>query len=125
MSFLSDIAALAKAGYTPQDVKDLMQLNKATFEDGAIPLPGEPSPGDAAESQPAPGKESPGTEPDKSKEMAPTASTQPADETDYKALYEAEQEKLKALQNKNTQADISGNNTTNISDLVNVIRDYC
>lgn len=120
MSFLSDIASLAKAGYTPQDVKDLMQLNKATFDDGASPQPGEPTPGDASGSQPAPG-----TEPDKSKEMAPTASVQPADETDYKALYEAEQEKLKALQNKNTQADISGNNTTNISDLVNVIRDYC
>ena len=125
MSFLSDIASLAKAGYTPQDVKDLMQLNKATFDDGASPQPGEPTPGDASGSQPTPGKESPGTEPDKSKEIAPKASAQPADETDYKALYEAEQEKLKALQNKNTQADISGNNTTNISDLVNVIRDYC
>ena len=28
MSFITDIAALAKAGYTPQDVKELMQLSK-------------------------------------------------------------------------------------------------
>ena len=40
MSFLSDIAELAKAGYKPQDVKDLLSMSKP--EPGASPLPGGP-----------------------------------------------------------------------------------
>ena len=42
MSFLSDIAELAKAGYKPQDVKDLLSMSKPETP-GASPLPGEPS----------------------------------------------------------------------------------
>ena len=119
MSFLNDIAALAKAGYTPQDVKDLLNLSK----------PQEPL---KAEAQPAEQERTPDTEsvqiitePDKGTETPPKESSQPEPEPDYKALYEAEQEKVKALQIKNNNADVSQNITVNENDLLEAIKSFC
>lgn len=120
MSFLSDIAELAKAGYKPQDVKDLLQLTKP--EPFNTPKP-EAQPAQTVTEQTPPEPESP--EADKSAATAPKASEQPEDVPDYEALYKAEQEKVKALQNKNNQADISNQNNTSQSDLVDLVREFC
>lgn len=126
MSFLSDIAELAKAGYTPQDVKELLQLNKSdpVNEPKTEPQPTPTATGQTPpEPQPLPDPQS--TEPVKSAASAPKASEQPEDVPDYEALYKAEQEKVKALQNKNNQADISNQNNTSQSNLVDLVREFC
>lgn len=118
MSFLSDIATLAKANYTPQDVKDLLILSKQqeTLKSEVQPAAGETPP--AGDSKII-------TEPDKGAATPPNASGQPAPEPDYKALYEAEQEKVKALQNKNNNADVSQNITVKEEDLLEAIKSFC
>ena len=107
---LSDVVALAKAGYSVKDVKELMEMSKSQPE---TPQPEIPEPevipetpsGNVAESQP--------------KESEP-----PAAEPDYKALYEAEHQKVSDLQNKNNRADVS---TPEVSqdDLLDIVRSYC
>lgn len=121
MSFLSDIAELAKAGYKPQDVKELLSLSK-TESAAASPSPGEPADKPSTEVQPPTEPTQPAEKP---AETAPKESAPPADEPDYKALYEAEKEKVKDLQNKNTNADISGNNGNYEAELLEAIRDFC
>lgn len=121
MSFLSEIAELAKAGYKPQDVKDLLSMSK-TETPAASPLPGEPAAEPLKDVQPPTEPKQPAEQP---AETAPKASAQPADEPDYKALYEAEKEKVKTLQNKNNNADISQNITVKEEDLLDAIREFC
>jgi len=75
---LTDIIALARQGYKPSDIKELISLE--------IPEP-EPAPEPAAEAPAAP-------------EPAP----EPEDKTDYKSLYEAEKEKVAKLQSNNVKA---------------------
>ena len=92
MSFLNDLVALAKAGYSPAEVKELMQAAKES----------------GYESEPAPAE-------DKTKVIEPekpaakteiTEKEKPADDKDYKALYEATKKDLESLQQKNTQENI-------------------
>ena len=118
MSFLSDIAELAKAGYKPQDVKELMQLNKPMEN-----LQTQAQPTETTTEQTALQLESP--EPEKSTETAPKVSAQPEDVPDYKALYEAEKEKVSTLQNKYNSMDVSQNATVNEKDLLDAIRSFC
>ena len=126
MSFITDIATLAKAGYTPQDVKDLLSLSKSQE-----PLKTEAQP---AEQERAPHAESTQphaesvqiiTEPDKSVETSTKEIEQPTNEPDYKALYEAEPEKVKALQIKNKNADVSQISQSKESDLLEAIKSFC
>ncbi len=119
MSFITDIAALAKAGYTPQDVKDLLSLSKPQEN-----LKSEVQP---TEQERTPDTESVQiiTEPEKPVETSTKEIEQPTSEPDYKALYEAEQEKVKALQIKNNNADVSQNITVNEKDLIDAIRTFC
>lgn len=121
MSFLSDVATLIKAGYSKEDVKELYALEKQS-EPGASPLPGEPAGEPSKDVHPPTEPKQPA---EQLTETAPKASAQPADEPDYKALYEAEQEKVKTLQNKNNQADLSNNITVTEKDLIDLVRDYC
>lgn len=90
MSFLNDLVALAKAGYSPAEVKELMQ---AANESGYTSDPAE----------------------DKTKVFEPekpavkteiTEKEKPADDTDYKSLYEATKKDLESLQQKNTKENI-------------------
>lgn len=119
MSFLNDIAALAKAGYTPQDVKELMQLSKPTDN-----LQTEAQPAENKTEQTVLQFEN--SEPEKSTETAPKESAQPEDVPDYKALYETEKEKVSTLQNKNNNIDVSGNNTTVTEEhLLDIVRSFC
>lgn len=118
MGFLNDIATLAKAGYSKEDVKELMQLSKS-----AENLQPEAQPTPTATEQTVLQTESP--EPEKSTETAPKESAQPEDVPDYKALYEAEKEKVSTLQNKYNSMDVSQNVTVNEKDLLDAIRSFC
>lgn len=83
-----DIVALAKAGYKPSDIKELMTLK-------------------------APEEKAPET-PDKEEDHTPEAEAEtkvtdtepkkPEDEIDYKALYEAEKAKVEKFQKENISA---------------------
>lgn len=87
----SDIVELAKQGYTPKDIKDLMNLSddQGTDED-ADQKTQDNAPGDSdaePEAQPEPEAD--------------------ADDLDYKSMYEAEKEKTAKLQKLVLSADMS------------------
>lgn len=79
-----DILALAKQGYKPADIKELLAIE-----------PKEEEPKEEPKDEP---KEEPKEEPKK----------EPKEEPDYKKLYEESQEALKRAQQKNTHQDASG-----------------
>lgn len=86
---LTDIIALAKAGYTVAEVKELMAMEQQETEQPAQPEtdPKQPAQPETESKQPA----QPETEP-----------KQPAQpETDYKTLYEQAQNDLKIAQQEN------------------------
>lgn len=90
----NDIVALAKQGYTPQDIKDLMSLSEdqgSGAEDEQKDHAGQQTPDDHDESEPE-------AQPDKK---------DTSDDLDYKALFEAEQEKTAKLQKMVLSADLS------------------
>lgn len=90
MSFLNDLVALAKAGYSPAEVKELMQAAK---ESGYESEPAEDNTKVFETEKPAAKTEI-------------TEKEKPADDKDYKALYEATKKDLESLQQKNTQENI-------------------
>lgn len=104
----NDILALAKQGYKPADIKELLALN--TDQTDSIPeeehLPSEEAPE-------IPAKET--EQPEEKKEDA-----QP--EPDYKALYEKSQKELKAIQKSNTSKDVSNHNTLSDEE---ILLDFC
>lgn len=115
---IKDVVDLARAGYKPADVKELIELSKTPE-----PLQAETQPVQAAEpiiSQSTPAE----TEPDKTPETVSKENTQPDVEPDYKALYEAEKAKVNDLQIKNTQADVSAPQTTE-KDLLDLVKSFC
>lgn len=115
---IKDVVDLARAGYKPADVKELIELSKTPE-----PLQAETQPAQDAEpiiSQSIPAE----TEPDKTPETVSKENTQPDVETDYKALYEAEKAKVNDLQIKNTQADVSAPQTSE-KDLIDLVRSFC
>ena len=115
MLSISDVVALARAGYTPKAVKELIDASKSaeTSQPETQPTP-----------EPQIISQSIEAEPDKPAETSPKESEQPADETDYKALYEAEKQKVNDLQIKNTRADTSQNQPTE-ADLVELVKSFC
>lgn len=93
MMTIGDIVALAKAGYKPADVKELIEMTKEEKKDiadtsnSAIDDSSEP----AAEVSPS----------------ASAAPEEPEDDTDYKALYEQAKKDLATAQKENVTKDIS------------------
>lgn len=83
----SDIVDLAKAGYKPSDIKELMSLKTPDTEPQPEP---EPEPDEAPEPEPEPDKATEPKEP----------------EIDYKALYEAEKSKVEKLQKDNASKSV-------------------
>ena len=119
MLSIKDVVDLAKAGYKPADVKELMELSKTS--DAQVP-DAQPPQADQTVSQPQPEP----AQADNAASAAPKESEPTATEPDYKALYEAEKEKVNSLQKINTNADVSGPSEAEIlSSLSDVIRDYC
>lgn len=90
----NDIVALAKQGYTPQDIKDLIALS----EDQAEGKEADQKDPDIDTEDPDQRDAEPEGEPDKKEE---------ADDLDYKSLYEAEVEKTSKLQKMVLSADLS------------------
>lgn len=119
MLSIKDVVDLAKAGYKPTDVKELMELSKTS---DATVSETQPPQADQTVSQSQPDV----PQADNAANAAPKESEPTTTEPDYKALYEAEKEKVNSLQKINTNADVSGPSETEIlSSLSDVIRDYC
>lgn len=87
---ISDIIVLAKTGYKPADVKELIQLSK----EAAAPV--KPDKPDSEIKDDA--KDGAADEQDKPKADVPKDKTRPVD---YKALYEQEHAALEKLQQEN------------------------
>ena len=114
---LKDLVDITHAGFTYQNVKELMTMEAP-----------------AELNSPQTQTEVPEVKNDisQSKEDTPvnTSSPEPKEspkaeaEPDYKALYEAEKEKVNALQNKNNRADVSTSLPTE-ADLLDLVKDYC
>ena len=114
-----DVVALAKAGYKPVDVKELIELSKTSDAKESLPQPLQ-----TVTEQTVSQSQSESTEADKPAETSAKETEQPADEPDYKALYEAEKQKVNDLQIKNTQADVSTKEVTQ-ADLVDLVKSFC
>ena len=111
---LSDVVALARAGYGVKDVKELIEMSKSQ--------PDTAQPETTAEPQILSQSEDVNSGNDA--ESLPKESEQPAAEPDYKALYEAERQKVSDLQNKNNRADVSTPDVTE-SELLDIVKSYC
>lgn len=94
---LNDIVALAKQGYKPGDIKELISLSEKADADkpeeqqkaaGAID---EPKPADSEAKEPT--------------ENAQPANAEQKDDVDYKKLYEQSQSDLKKAQEANIKKD--------------------
>lgn len=104
MITIKDIVELAKAGYKPNEVKELIELSKneennSTIISGSSDAAGEADPPSniVQDSTPNPSFDC---------EVSP-AEEAPNDDKDYKALYEASQLELKEAQKANIKRDIS------------------
>ena len=100
---LSDIIALAKAGYKFSEVKELMSMADVESKDTET----KDKEDDKTKTVETPKTEPKPSEPDKSDEPDETATKDETETTDYKKLYEEAQEKIKNIQKENRSADIS------------------
>lgn len=103
MNFFSDIIALAKAGYSVSDVKELMALGK----DSETVPPKEDKPGTDDNGEVKDNK--PVEEPTK---------TEPEPAIDYKALFEESQKQLKEAQKANIDKPVEKQNKTTVDDIL-------
>lgn len=112
-NILSDIAALARAGYKVSEVKELLQLSKQTEPEAEIPAPIPEK--DPAQPEPANASTEPKT---KEAEKAPEAPKQDEKDAEIKEL----QEQIKKLQEQNASRDNSGDRSKDtekeIADLI-------
>ena len=111
---LKDVVDLAKAGYTVKDVKELIELSKAPETEQSTPQPVSTETEQSKSESPTQ---------DEVAEMPAKESDQPAAETDYKALYEAEKAKVDSLQKINNSKDVSGNKNDEV-DLLALVKAF-
>ena len=110
---LTDIIALAKAGYSPKDIKDLIALSEPTPQAPETPDP-EP------EEKPEP--ETPSIE-DPTKEIP--AIDEKSNVIDYQEKVKELEAKIAEMQKENVSKDISGNKTKSDNDLLaDLVRKY-
>lgn len=93
-----DLLSFAKAGYSPKDVKELLEME---IPDN-IPTPTNPEVIHAPEE-----KKAEENAPKESVKEEPSPDAADADDIDYKKLYEEEKEKVTRLQEANTKQDAS------------------
>lgn len=105
---LADIIELAKQGYTPADIKELLNFNIEAPAETPTPTQGE-SVADIAESE----QTAPQTKPT---EEAPAVV---ADSIDYKKLYEESVAKLQEAQNNNINQAIRDTNRETDQEILN------
>lgn len=99
-----DIVALAKQGYKPADIRELLAISTESKEVD------EPATSDE-DSQPATGENAETKKPEE-KKPEETKETEP----DYKALYEKSQEDLKKAQSFNVNKSVEKENKKSIDD---------
>ena len=113
---ISDLIALAKAGYTPANVKEIITLSEKA--EAAKPEEQQTATAPTVEATTA------SAEPIKASENEATAVEPKKEEIDYKELYEKSQEDLKKAQAQNRGADASQNGTDPVTDLKSVISSF-
>lgn len=113
---ISDLIALAKAGYTPANVKEILTLSEKAEQ----PKPEEQQTATA----PTVEATTASAEPIKATENEAPAVEPKKEEIDYKELYEKSQEDLKKAQAQNRGADASQNGTDPVTDLKSVISSF-
>lgn len=119
---LKDLVDITHAGFTYQNVKELMtmeapaELNSPQPQADTKKAEDTTKESDISQSTPAESVNAASAAP---KESEPTAA-----EPDYKALYEAEKEKVNSLQNKNNRADVSDAKITDDAELLEIIKSY-
>ena len=101
---LSDIIALAKAGYKFSEVKELMSMKDVESKDTETK---DKAVDDKTKTFETPKAEPEPSKPDEKDEPDETVTKDETDTTDYKKLYEEAQEKIKNIQKENRSADIS------------------
>lgn len=125
---LSDIITLAKAGYGPKDVKELIEATKSSDAGQEKPPATKPAENERpAETPPAtnPAEKTEPKEAAKPEEMAAKATAQPEDAAELKAKLEDLEAKYEALQNKYNKQDVSGTQATDYNSLLDTIKSYC
>ncbi len=105
MSVFSDVVALAKAGYTPEQVKEILKMSNENEKKEKEEPKEEPK-----------GKEEP-----KEKEPETKVYTTGKSEPDYKALYESTKNELDKIRVDNTREDMS-NKGESIEDVIENIK---
>lgn len=112
---LTDIIALAKAGYSPKDIKDLIALPEPTPQ---APGATDPEP----EPKPEPDPENPSLE-DPPKEISPI--DEKSNVINYEEKVKELEAKIAEMQKENISKDISGNETKSDEDfLADLVRKY-
>ena len=107
---ITDIIALAKAGYTPKDVKDLIALDKAESAEEPKAEGAEEPKAESAEEPEAEGTEEPKAE--------------GADIIDYQAKVAELERKIADMQKENTSKDISKDKKDTEDVLKELVRAY-
>lgn len=112
---LTDIIALAKAGYSPKDIKDLIALAEPTPQ-----APGAQDPEPEPEKKPEP--ETPSIE-EPTKEIP--AIDEKSNVIDYQEKVKELEAKIAEMQKENVSKDISGHETESDDDmLADLVRKY-
>jgi len=110
---LTDIIALAKAGYSPKDIKDLIALSEPTPQAPETP---DPEPEEKQEPE-TPSIEEP------TKEIP--AIDEKSNVIDYQEKVKELEAKIAEMQKENVSKDISGNETKSDDDLLaDLVRKY-
>jgi len=100
---LEDIIALAKQGYKPNDIKELIEMASTSEPEAEVT----DTPADNVDTPDEPQPEAKAEEP----------------EVDYKKLYESEHEKLVKAQQANVSSNISNNVNAKSDD--EIVADFC
>lgn len=106
---LGDIVELAKQGYKPSDIRELIEISEATEAEEAK----QKTPEDDPKKEEADAKKEPDKEPDPAENDDPI---------DYKALYESEKEKTARLQQTLTNKDMSGDNPNDLDTVLEAVK---
>ena len=99
----SDILDLARQGYKPSDIRELLSMT-------------EPEPEQKPETKPEP-EQKPEPKPETEPEPEPKPETEPETEPDYKKMYEDTLKKLDALQKANQRQPVE-EHKYNVNDII-------
>ena len=114
---IKDLADLARAGYTPATVKELLTLEKVEPDKAE-----EPPAGTGADDEPKPAAEDPKGESEKGQEPGTAGESERIKELENR-LQDAEQ-KLKAAQEANNRRDASGDAPDPEKGLLDIFASY-